>query len=412
MEFYIHKDLTGLKDHLLCQPEDGSVKFVHDVPGRPLFFGEEEIIEVAKVYGLTLPSFPPRNYVKAARTVLGNSDVSQVPWKLMVPRKAYIESIHTLGKDLVEVFKGIDFEYYQRYYKRTLPLLGKMRRCKIDPIAYKHHTMNEEKSPHLESFHPKEDGYTNELVYSKCDTVTGRLKVISGPNILHLFKSERNVIASRFGSEGRVWTLDFKSLEPRTILGINNSSSGSLFGNPPQDIYSHVLKELKLTDISRDAVKQVVITQLYGAGYDTILEKLTGVPNPQDFIAAVNDWFGVDALREKLLQEYELTNREFIKSFYGRRVNTTQAKPYMLINRFIQSTAVDIALMGFDSIVRHVESQGLMDFIVPVFILHDALFLDVHKDYESALTELSDVGSKNIPLFPGFQFPIKPEQLI
>jgi nitrogenase molybdenum-iron protein alpha/beta subunit len=156
----------------------------------------------------------------------------------------------------------------------------------------------------------------------------------------------------------------------------------------------------------------VVITQLYGAGYDTILEKLTGVPNPQDFIAAVNSWFGVDALRDKLLQEYELTNREFIKSFYGRRVNTSQAKPYMLINRFIQSTAVDIALMGFDSIVRDVELKGLMDFIVPIFILHDALFLDVHKDYETVLIELSDVGSKNIPLFPGFQFPIKPEQLI
>lgn len=414
---YIHKDVIGYKCHMECH-EDGTIRSIKGdfPPGKPMIFGEDEIIEVSKVFNLTLPSYPSRNYLKAMRTVLGKGELSQVPWNLVLPREAYIQSVRDLGLKLITLFSDLDLDsYYRTYYRKTFPLLKKLQRAKIDPVAFKFHEMSEEKSAHLESFAPDDSGFAKDVVYSKCDTVTGRLKVTSGPNILHLRKDERNILTSRFGhGEGRIWTLDYKSLEPRTILAIKSylNSPDTIFGSLPLDLYTHVLNELKLKDVSRESLKEVIITQLYGASRETLLEKLTHVPNREDFISMVNDWFGVETIRERLLQEYEETNRKLIHSWYRRPVDCTTAKPYMLMNRFIQSTAVDVALFGFDSIVRHLEVKGLISGIVPIFILHDALFLDVRKDMEDCLPELAEVGSKNIPLFPGFTFPIKPEPLL
>jgi hypothetical protein len=230
--------------------------------------------------------------------------------------------------------------------------------------------------------------------------------VIKGPNILHLPKEQRNILCSRFGSEGKIMQLDFRALEPRVVL------FSSLSGNPPllgygsvgEDIYQDVLNSLEITNIHRDKVKDVILSQLYGAGYEKILSSLEGVQDPEGFIAAVNDFFGLEQIRERLFQEYEANNREFILSFYGRMLNTREAKPYMLLNYFTQSTAVEVALYGFRNIVRILNGNNQ---IIPLFVLHDALVLDVHNSCLDFLSQLAHEGSRNIPLFSGCEFAIK-----
>lgn len=413
MNIYIHRDVLGFQQHLLLS-EDRKIRRVQEIPDTEiLIYGDPELEEIAKVHGKTLPTFPSEPHRKALEAVLEDEKDQDVPWAMAMPPKAFKRSVEALADQLWDRFAGINLDYYLNHYKKTKPMLGWLEPAKIDPRAWMvHYGNNNLVTPHVfMSFQPGPDGFTNPVVYSKSDTKTGRLKVLEGPNILHLPKEQRNILGSRWGSEGRVMQLDFRALEPRVVLFINHLSP-SLSGNPPllglgalgEDIYQDVLQNLGITDIHRDKVKDVILSQLYGAGYDKIVSGLEGVRDPDGFIGAVNEFFGLDQLRERLVQEYESNNREFILSFYGRYLDTRDAKPYMLLNYFTQSTAVDVALYGFRNFLRTIRGN---QWIVPLFILHDALVLDVHNSALDQLNTLKNACSKDIPLFPGCEFAIK-----
>jgi hypothetical protein len=413
MDVYIHKTILGFQQHLVVK-DSGKIHKVKEIPDDQLLvFGDPELKEIAKIYNLPLPTFPFEPQLKAFQTVLKGSDQTEVPWHLAMPSRAFRKNVEGLAEALHRTFSGINLDYYRNHYRKTLSFLGRMQPTKIDPRAWMIHKTNPElKTPHVfNSFQPDSNWFTPKVTYSKSDTKTGRLKVTEGPNILHLPKEQRNILTSRFGQDGKVMHLDFRALEPRVVLFINQLSP-PLSGNPPllgcqtvgEDIYQDVLDTLGINDIHRDKVKDVILSQLYGAGYEKILLGLGDVRDPEGFIAAVNDFFGLDKIREQLFQEYEANNREFILSFYGRKLDTREAKPYMLLNYFAQSTAVDVALYGFRNIVRAINGNPL---IIPLFVLHDALILDVHDSVRNLLSELVLVGSQNIPLFPGRQFAIK-----
>lgn len=410
---YIHKDVLGFQQHLVLS-EDRKIHRTPEIPDTELLiYGDHELLEIAKVCGKTLPEFPSESHRKALRTVLEGESVREVPWGMAMPPRAFKRSVEALADQLWDSLSEINLDYYLNHYKKTVPMLGWMEPAKIDPRAWMvHHGNNDLVTPHVfMTFKPGFDGFTERVVYSKSDTKTGRLKVVKGPNILHLPKDQRNILGSRWGSEGKVMQLDFRALEPRVVL-FRNSLSPSLSGNPPhfgsgapgEDIYQDVLLDLGITDIHRDKVKDVILSQLYGAGYDKIVTGLGPVRDPDGFIGAVNEFFGLDQLRDQLVQEYESNNREFIQSFYGRHLDTRDAKPYMLLNYFTQSTAVDVALYGFRNFLRAIQGNA---HIIPLFILHDALVLDVHNSAMESLNTLKSHCSRNIPLFPGCEFAIK-----
>jgi hypothetical protein len=413
MNIYIDKNVLGFQQHLVLS-EDRKIHRVQEIPDTEiLVYGDPELEEIAKVHGKTLPRFPSDSHRKALEAVLKDEKDQDVPWAMTMPPKAFKRSVEALADQLWEQFAGINLDYYLNHYKKTQPILGWMARAKIDPRAWMVHKNDPELiTPHVfRSFEPDSFWMSERVCYSKSDTKTGRLKILQGPNILHLPKNQRNILGSRWGSEGRIMQLDFRALEPRVVLFIN-SLSPSLSGNPPrfgsgalgEDIYQEVLLNLGITDIHRDKVKDVILSQLYGAGYDKIVSGLEGVPDPDGFIGAVNEFFGLDQLRERLVQEYESNNREFILSFYGRYLDTREAKPYMLLNYFTQSTAVDVALYGFRNFLRATQGN---EQIIPLFILHDALVLDVHNSALEHLNTLKLHCSRNIPLFPGCEFAIK-----
>ncbi len=414
MDVYIHKTILGFQQHLVVK-DSGKIHKVKEIPDDQLLvFGDPELKEIAKIYNLPLPTFPFEPQLKAFQTVLKGSDQTEVPWHLAMPSGAFKKDVVSLAEALHRTFGRINLDYYRDHYRKTLSIFNKMQPAKIDSRAWMFHKHNPELlTPHVfNSFKPDSNWFAPKTVYSKSDTKTGRLKVIDGANILHLPKEQRNILTSRFGSEGKVMHLDFRALEPRVVLFVNQLFFSSLSGNVPllgyqavgEDIYQDVLDALGITDIHRDKVKDVILSQLYGAGYEKILSGLVGIRDPEGFISAVNDFFGLDKIRERLFQEYEANNREFILSFYGRKLDTREAKPYMLLNYFAQSTAVDVALYGFRNIVRAINGNPL---IIPLFVLHDALILDVHDSVRNLLSELVLVGSQNIPLFPGRQFAIK-----
>ena len=413
MDIYIHKDVLGFQKHLLCQ--SGTISKVETIPNEAtLVYGDPSFFEIAKLYGVTPPTFPSKPHIKALQGVLGTRDVSEVPWQHALPRGAFKQAVEGLFEEIHNSFSTLDLRYYLEHYKGTLPLLGEMKRAKIDLRSWFIHSTNRNLiAPHvLKTFQPDEDWFAPDVHYSKCDTKTGRLKVVDGANILHLPKEQRNIFTSRFGREGKVIQLDFSALEPRVVLFLNQLFPPPSPGNVPQlpkslsegDVYLNVLKHMGINNIKRESVKDVILNQLYGAGYESILEKIQRIPDPNGFIEAVEDFFGLNHIRNKLLEEYEANNRLFILSHYGRKLDTSEAKPYMLLNYYIQSTAVDIALYGFQRIMKLIKDNIK---IIPLFLLHDAFILDVHNSQEHLIPQLCEEGSTNIALFPNCRFLIK-----
>lgn len=337
-----------------------------------------------------------------------------IPWENVIPKEKYqeIQLSHEkqVNSILLEIGDDID---YLNYYSKTSSVFGYLQPVKINKVKLKAHLFTGEHKLFLSDIQPDKNGFLPVPQYNLCDTVTGRMKITSGPNILLLPKKLRDIFDSRFGDEGSLWYLDFTSLEPRVILAIKNYLlNPSLIGNPPQhgiieesfeqipkDIYTDALKKMKLSnEITRDTLKQIVLPQLYGQAKSLTIENLEhqGVRGPDEVVEMVNDFFGIDGMRNYVNSEYEKTSHKFLRTFLGRHLSPDDSKPHALLNYFIQSTAVDLALLGFERICRKLaEIPTSKEVIVPVFVLHDALILDVHNKASHILEKLCQIGSKN-----------------
>ena len=74
------------------------------------------------------------------------------------------------------------------------------------------------------------------------------------------------------------------------------------------------------------------------------------------------------------------------------------------MNNYIQSTAVDVALSYFSELCDKIN----LDLCKPIFIIHDALILDVHKDY---IDECNDITNKGYNCDQLGHFPVDTNKL-
>ena len=65
-----------------------------------------------------------------------------------------------------------------------------------------------------------------------------------------------------------------------------------------------------------------------------------------------------------------------IFNFYNRPISPGSGLRHVLVNNYIQSSSVDAALLGFGSLVEDIGSKEIR--AVPLFVIHDALILDIH----------------------------------
>ena len=68
---------------------------------------------------------------------------------------------------------------------------------------------------------------------------------------------------------------------------------------------------------------------------------------------------------------------------------------------YIQSTAVDVALQGFEQIC---DAAQAIDGVDPIAVVHDAIWLDVHRDCVKQVKQLKELGAR-IPDFE-IDFPL------
>jgi hypothetical protein len=229
--------------------------------------------------------------------------------------------------------------------------------------------------------------------YSQSSSVTGRLSVKSGPNILHLKREHRNILTSRHGADGAILQIDFKSLEPRILALLQKD-------DVPDDIYSDIVKFIG-KDINRDLVKKATLATIYGMSRYNLATMLK-IKDTKEIVEKINEYFGIPLFQKSLI--IDLADNNKIQNFYGRNIFVEQDNEHLLINYFTQSTGVDVSLVGFNQIIDDIKKEEIN--VDPIFILHDALILDVHKDSVKQLKNIIR-GGIMVPGFKHNKFPLE-----
>lgn len=376
LRFCVGKNLIGAQSNLIY--DDGKLMFADDAPDdcwlldgtlKPGTWCMDTLFKLEHV----VPSVTPEEkFIRAMMLVAPG--VADIPWSSVLPDDAYRAFIKNLIKSIIEAMATIPTNYYVGTWVPSGAILDKLRPAKIDRRRWSELMGSEDNATNrsvLETFEPDSSGFAAPVVYDRMKTRTGRLSVLSGPQILTLKRSYRDLITSRFGANGMIVYVDFASLEVRIIL----HESGRWFEEA--DIYAKLAGDIFDGKVDRSVIKGAVISELYGVSHQRLGKILNmGVNDVQRFVSVVRTYFDVDSLLMRIRNQY--ARHGYVKNRYGRKVLVDEPLDYMLINSYVQSTGVDVSLLGFSNLVNALERKRIV--AEPIFILHDAMLLDIHKD--------------------------------
>jgi hypothetical protein len=344
-----------------------------------------------RLNGETLDLLPPKRFV----TCMESLGCKSPPWGKIIPRDQYRIFLDKLVSSAVEILPKLDDQYYRGFWGQAGGILRALEPVKTDrPFLQGAISRGEFNGTVLKSLLPGGDGFAPLPRYDRFGTRTGRLTVKSGPQILTLKKDYRRAILSSF-KDGSIISLDFSALEARILLYALGGSC------PERDLYAKISREAFGTEERRKVVKGAVLAELFGSSRAALAAAL-GVSGPelQVFIGQIKRHFNIAPLVERLKAEFSALG--FIKNAFGRRVSIDDPSPHILVNSFAQSSGVDVALLGFSSLLPHFSGREIR----PLFVLHDALILDVSPEGKRLVEEIVSI---RVPLFSE-SFPVKIEE--
>ena len=321
-------------------------------------------------------------------------DKADVNMKDLLPDHFYNEwllDVELAEKELNEKDISLDylkkFSYSQKIFNSLFP-------AKINGLAFrafKEIEKNETILSNLDSFRPT-GGFASVVEYDQVSTITGRLvNKKRRSKILTLPARCRKIFESRWQKDGELLYVDFKTLEPRVIRKINGKES-------PDDIYTALADALDF-EVDRVIVKRGIISTLYGL--NSCIEGLRKTRSDK-VLGATKEYFDIDSILLHASKENVIGCRN---NYFGRPIwNIKEDKTNKLVNNYIQSTAVDVALSYFSELCEVLN----LDLCKPIFIIHDALILDVHNDYKNDVVNIVKKGYNCIKLG---HFPVEIEKL-
>lgn len=399
LQFYISPQVLGTDSFLEVSPEGFSThqKITAD---SWLFSGvckadrHRCVDTLFRLSNVSIPSKPESKWINMM-TTLGHGETP--PWSQVMPQDQYKKYVKSIVKSIIGNHKQLPEEYYVNTWRSCDSLFQSLRPARIDTTLHKS-LLDKEGNGNgaLETFKPGPGGFAPQVVYDRFGTRTGRLTVQSGPNILVLKKEHRSVLRSYY-PHGEIVSLDFSSLEARVLLA---EADINLVG----DVYQQMSNDIFEGKVPRSTIKTAVLGELYGASKTTLGYKLDMAGQDLDkFVATIRSYFKTDVIKSRLKQQFE--SEGMIRNRFGRPLFIdSKNSDYLLINTYAQSTGVDVSLLGFNSIVNSLGTDGVR----PLFILHDALILDVRND------RVKDVESLTSIKIPGYEheFPLKFEMNI
>ena len=310
---------------------------------------------------------------------LGSISIGDVPWFQTMPRHAFLKYLQELLDQLWSVANDESNSYYRHYLVKYRKLLCQLQSPVIDTVLAKKIISNSHigVGAEVSKFIPEKSNKAPATVYNLTGSVTGRLTVSSGPNILTLKKENRQIFESGYKG-GKIIQIDISSLEPRIALSIAGKE-------PPPDIYTFVCEELFGGRLDRDHSKIAILSCIYGASQWTLAEKLPDSVDVAKVMDEIKRFFGIRKLSKRLSKEAE---SGFIKNLYGRNVESSKSH----VNHFLQSTGVDVSFHVFDKIINEMNVGGFK--FKPLYIIHDAIVLDVSPEAYKDAIRVSNLSFK------------------
>lgn len=365
-----------MREITLLPEVTGTGKFValrerlHTVPEAPTgsyligpALSSTSLEDIVTAFSRELPSLIPAEMRAAYEKYLGSDEID---WSLALGNRGLARELKRYREEIIEIVEGLEATGYLETLIRGRRVFDMLVPIRVDAVKVR--SLVEAGEP-LESFIP--------LRFSECERIrythgtrTGRLRVESGPRVLTMSKHHRKVITSRYPG-GRIVSVDFVSLEPRLALY-------TVGKKPTGDVYDEISRE---SGESRAKTKIATLSFLYGAGAtDGVSDRLR---------RHVRDYFRVKDLHDKI----EGCGG---KNGYGRPLHVEEDR--LLVPHWVQSTAVDVCLLAFSSLAESL--SGVAD---PLFLVHDAMFLDVPAEN---IQKLSEITKEGLMVSPYGHFPL------
>lgn len=383
----VHSDIIGTKKNLIYAA--GEYTWSSSIPNGAWVYGNRKTLKSLDVLleflNVKPPSISCSTHVKAFKSLLGN-EVNNIPWHAVLPKQKFNQAIIQLISVLEDGLKSfLSDNYHGNFILQREFLLG-LSRASIDYQRLSQFIEQEKNQTilsTLRTFMPTNDKLAEICVYNQSATVTGRLTVASGPQILILPKRHKGMIKSRYPN-GNIYQVDFVSLEPRVArLSTGKPSAG--------DVYTQLSTELFNSALSREQCKIAVLCALYGVSKSKLSKMLGSNHNPTKVINKIKSFFGVSDILSTVRPD--LKKNASFKNYFGRTIEPDRSDDSALVNYYIQSSAVDAAMIGFASLVKKINKGSLN--CVPIFVIHDAILFDVHPDdaseFECLLKEGIDI---------------------
>jgi hypothetical protein len=323
-----------------------------------------DVEDFLKIFGKSLNK-KNKEYKKLQEALnLTNKEmIATIPAK---KRKEYVQSISESLRNVLCVNR--DLEYIEIYLqgKRFLRSLKKPL-IDLKKTATLANGINHD---HI-ALKVKELGTSKKKTrYSMSGTVTGRLTVTSGPNILTLPSQARSCIKSSY-EKGKILQIDLVSAEPHLALLMSEKQI-------PDDIYEHLSQNVLNSQVSRKISKLVTLSALYGQSASNLKKSLPDSINPHQVIDKTKTYFETERLRTML--KSQLINDRF-RNVLGRPVLIDHERKDLMISYFLQSSIAELSLVLFSKFINECKSA------IPYYVIHDALIFDANENVSNILLQ-------------------------
>ena len=381
MEFVISKNILGTKKDFIIQGDSFTVTTEQTDEWAVDGCSTLKSLDVVSIINKRNPPQITSEIHENAYSQLGVINVNWVHALGIENFKRFISK----AREYVEKEQNFIKEnsYYSEEFLTGRSVLFDLEEYTVDTLALKRQIKNADvrNLKLLNEFRRQE-----EIKYTQTASITGRLSIKSGPNILHLKRQHRDILQSKHGSDGAIIQLDFKSLEPRILALVKQD-------DVPDDLYTDI-SNMCNNSIDRELAKKATLAITYGMSRGN-LNNLLQVNNSDEIFSHITEYFGIRHLHDALVNSVD--DKCVIQNFYGRNIYIDADSDHLFVNYFTQSTGVDVSLLGFRQIIDIIKKEELT--ISPIFVLHDALILDVHKN---SIKQLKNIIKDGI-MIPGFK---------
>ena len=190
MRFAISSTLLGTKSHLIF--DDDQFTWHGSIPDNMWMLGDPtspmDLTTVASAIGEEIELFGSPEQDNMWNQIR-ESGAKKIPWIHVLPPEKFKDKIKKIKENVSNLVRGIDGSYYCNEFIENRRFLLGLHRPKVDEIALDKILNKENNAPNHQSLSrlkPDRDGFSRAIKYSQTSSVTGRLTVIEGPNILTL----------------------------------------------------------------------------------------------------------------------------------------------------------------------------------------------------------------------------------